>query len=438
MEDMNDWRRTHYSGEITPEMEGSEVVVAGWVHEVRDLGGVAFVVVRDRQGKAQVTIPKKKVDEEIAEQMTSLVRESVVMVKGTVQEDERAPNNYELIPEGLKVLSNSDTPLPMDVSGKVNAELDTRLNSRYMDLRKAEVSSIFKIRDTALTEVRNFLEKNGFIEITTPKMVATATEGGTDLFPISYFEKEAFLNQSPQLFKQMMMASGLDKVYEIGPIFRAEEHDTRRHLNESISIDVEMAFSDHKDVMSVLEEMISHVCREVKEKCSKELEALDHDLDAPETPFERIKYSEAIDIAAEKDVEVVWGDDLPTPGEKAVGREIGTYYYIVDWPSEIKPFYAMPEPDNKEKSRAFDLMHPEFELSSGAQRVHNIDMLEERMLEQGLNPEDFKFYIDSFKYGMPPHAGWGVGAERLLMALTGSKNIREVTLFPRDRNRLTP
>ncbi|WGI18152.1 aspartate--tRNA(Asn) ligase [Methanonatronarchaeum sp. AMET-Sl] len=435
---MKDWRRTHYSGEITPEMEGSEVVVAGWIHEVRDLGGVAFVVLRDREGKAQITIPKKKVPEELAEKMTSLVRESVVMVRGNIQKDERAPGNFELIPNDMKILSESKTPLPMDVSGKVNAELDTRLNSRYMDLRKPEINAIFKIRSVALTEVRNYLESQGYIEITTPKMVATATEGGTDLFPISYFEKEAFLNQSPQLFKQIMMASGLDKVYEIGPIFRAEEHDTNRHLNESISIDIESAFSDHNDVMKLLEEMIHHVTKNVEERCQSELRALEHNLIVPETPFERIKYEEAIDIAGDHGVEVVWGDDIPTAGEKAVGEEIGTYYYIVDWPSEIKPFYALPEPENQELSRAFDLMHPRFELSSGAQRVHKIKLLEKRMLNQDLDPEDFEFYLNAFRYGMPPHAGWGVGAERLLMALTGKKNIREVTLFPRDRNRLTP
>ncbi|WP_086637847.1 aspartate--tRNA(Asn) ligase [Methanonatronarchaeum thermophilum] len=435
---MKDWRRTHYSEEISPEMEGSEVVVAGWIHETRDLGGVAFVVLRDRAGKIQVTIPKKKVDEELAEKIISQVRETVVMVRGTVQKDERAPGNFELIPNDLKILSKSKTPLPMDVSGKVDAELDTRLNSRYMDLRKPEIGAVFKIRSKTLTEVRNYLENQGFLEITTPKMVATATEGGTDLFPISYFEKEAFLNQSPQLFKQMMMASGLDKVYEIGPIFRAEEHDTRRHLNESISIDVEQAFSDHNDVMQLLEDMIQHITEKVKKDCGKELQTLNHDLEIPETPFERVKYEEAIELAGEKGVDVVWGDDLPTPGEKAVGEEIGTYYYITEWPSEIKPFYALPEPENKEITRAFDLMHPRFELSSGAQRVHQIDLLEKRMTTQGLAPENFEFYIDSFKYGMPPHAGWGVGAERLLMALTGKENIREVTLFPRDRNRLTP
>lgn len=437
MNEMGDWRRSHYSNELTPQMEEKEVTVAGWVHEIRDLGGVLFIVLRDREGKIQITLPRGKVSEELTEKASNLTKESVVMIKGKIKEDKRAPSGFEIIPKKIKVLSEAETPLPFEISGKVKTELSTRLNSRFLDLRRDEISSIFKIRDVVFTKVREFLENQDFIEITTPKMVATATEGGTDLFPISYFEKEAFLNQSPQLFKQIMMSAGLDKVYEIGPIFRAEEHDTRRHLNESISIDIEASFSDHNDVMQTLEQMLGYVIKEVKKECEEELASISSQINQPELPLKRLKYEEAIEIANKNNIDVIWGEDLSTPAEKAIGKEIGDYYFITDWPSKIKPFYAQPK-KNSELSKAFDLMHPEFEISSGAQRVHDLEMLKERMTQQGLNPDDFDFYLDTFRYGIPPHSGWGLGAERLLMAITNKSNIREVILFPRDRKRLIP
>lgn len=438
MNKMRDWRRTHYSNELSSNIEDEEVIIAGWVHEIRDLGGVMFVVIRDREGKIQTTLPTDEVNDKLLEKASNLNKESVIMVKGKVKEDERAPGGFEVIPTQMKILSEASTPLPFEVSGKVNTDLSTRLNSRFLDLRRPKISAIFKIRSKVFTKIRNFLEKEGFIEITTPKMVATATEGGTDLFPISYFEKEAFLNQSPQLFKQIMMSSGLDKVYEIGQIFRAEEHDTRRHLNESVSIDIESSFSDHKDVMETLEEMLVYTIEGVKEECQDELEKIDSTLEKPELPLKRLRYQEAIEIANKNDIDVLWGDDLSTPAEKAIGKEIGDFYFITDWPSKIKPFYAKPKENNQKLTKAFDLMHPKFEISSGAQRVHDIELLKNRMISQDLDPNDFGFYIDAFKYGMPPHSGWGLGAERLLMAITNKSNIREVTLFPRDRKRLIP
>lgn len=429
------WKRTHYSDEITPNMEGREVVIAGWVHEIRDLGGVSFVIIRDRKGKVQLTAPNSKITEEIKDKISSLNRESVVSAKGKVSEDERAPGNFEIIPNELYILSEADSPLPLDVSGNVKSELDTRLNARFMDLRREEIGSIFKIRSQVFTEIRNFLESEEFIEITTPKMVATATEGGTELFPISYFGREAFLNQSPQLYKQIMMATGLDRVYEIGPIFRAEEHDTVKHLNETTSIDIESAFSTKEDVMCVLERLIFNVYKGVKENCQAELKSLDRELDVPELPLKRLDYDEALNIAKNKGADIRYGDDFTTEAEKMVGEKIDEIYFITGWPADIKPFYVQPK---GESSTAFDLMHPRFELSSGAQRVHDKALLEKRLRKQGLNPEDFEFYLDSFDYGMPPHSGWGLGAERLLMAMTGASNIREVVMFPRDRRRLFP
>ena len=239
---------------VTPDIGRAKCV--GFVHEVRDLGGLTFVLVRDRTGILQVTVPKKKVPPEVAEAVRSVSRESVVMVTGEVKATEKAPGGRELVPSSFEILSRAETPLPLDVAEKVPAELDTRLDVRFLDARRPRIAAVFQVRSAVLHETSRYLHKHEFIQITTPKIVAAATEGGTELFPIAYFEKEAFLNQSPQLYKQMMMGAGFEKVFEIGPIFRAEEHNTTRHLNEATSIDVEVSFADHEDVMTLLEGLV--------------------------------------------------------------------------------------------------------------------------------------------------------------------------------------
>jgi nondiscriminating aspartyl-tRNA synthetase len=430
--------RTHYSTQITPEMNGSSVTICGWAHEIRDLGGITFLVVRDREGFAQVTLFKKTIDKNVLETVRNLSRESVVAVAGNVKKEGKAPNGYEIIPTAVAVLGKADSPLPMDTTGKVDADLDTRLDVRFMDIRRPYTQSIFRIRHLIMKSVREFLDREGFVEITTPKVVATATEGGTALFPITYFEREAFLNQSPQLFKQLMMSGGLDRVFEIGPIFRAEEHDTRKHLNEATSIDIEASFLDNEDVMVILENLIEYVYLNIADRGADYLNTLGAELAIPKTPFKRITYDEAIKIASDNGEKIEWGDDLSTESEHFIGETVGEHYFIVDWPTKIKPFYALPYENKPEICRAFDMMHPRMELSSGAQRVHSYELLRKRIIEQGLNAEGFDFYLKAFRYGMPPHSGWGLGTERLLMTMLRIENIREVVLFPRDRKRLSP
>ncbi|MBL7117758.1 MAG: aspartate--tRNA(Asn) ligase, partial [Candidatus Syntrophoarchaeum sp.] len=246
-----------YATEITADVDGEEVTVAGWVHEKRDLGGVFFLIVRDISGFAQVTLHKGEVEKGLFERMKKVPRESVVAIEGKVKSEKKAPSGYEILPERMEVLSEASQVLPLDTTGKVGAELDTRLDARFMDLRTERTKQIFIIRSRVLKAIRDFFDEHGFIEINTSKIVSAATEGGTALFPISYFEREAFLNQSPQLYKQMLMASGFDRVYEIAPIFRAEEHDTTKHLNEATSVDIEVAFVSDEAVMAILEELIA-------------------------------------------------------------------------------------------------------------------------------------------------------------------------------------
>jgi aspartyl-tRNA synthetase len=426
-----------YTSEIGEEDSGKQVLLYGWIHEVRDLGGVVFALLRDREGLIQITCPKKR-SPELIKKIRKVRRESVVRIVGEVKAEPKAPGGFEILPNEFEVISEADAPLPLDVAEKVPAELDTRLDARFLDLRKPRVQAIFRIRHQMIQSVRSFLSEEGFIEVHTPKIVSTATEGGTELFPISYFEREAFLNQSPQLYKQVLMATGLEKVFEIGPIFRAEEHNTVRHLNEAISIDIEQSFTDHEGVMRVLERLVNRVYADIVKNCERYLDWIGVELEVPKLPFQRITYDEAVEMVKKKGEEITWGDDFSTPALKALSEEVNEHYFIVDWPTEIKPFYAMPYENEPEISKTFDLMAGSLELASGAQRVHIYDLLVRKLREKGLNPDSFEFYISAFRYGMPPHAGWGLGADRLLMSILNLKNIREAVIFPRDRTRLTP
>ena len=366
---LNDWRRTHYTKDVNESLNEEEIIIMGWVHEIRDLGGIIFVLVRDKDGIIQVTAPVKHISPEVVEEIKKFRKESVVAIKGTVQESGKAPNGVEIIPTQIKILSLANQPLPMDPTEKVKAEIDTRLDSRFLDLRKSKVSGIFKIKSRMLHSVRAFFEENGFIETNTPKLVASATEGGTELFPITYFEREAFLGQSPQLYKQMMMSAGFDKVYEIAQIFRAEEHDTLRHLNEAISIDMEASFMSDSDVMKLLNDLVIKVIEDVKENCKDELATLEVDLKVPEGQFEILKYDDVVDMVNSKDVSMEWGEDLSRAAEKVLGEMMEGYYFLTEWPTEIKPFYVMPNEKEPTKSHAFDLMYKDLEISSGAMRL---------------------------------------------------------------------
>ncbi|MFP4530304.1 MAG: aspartate--tRNA(Asn) ligase [Halodesulfurarchaeum sp.] len=422
---------------------GMEATIAGWVHEIRDLGGIAFLILRDRTGKIQVKFEKDELDETLVDRALSVHRESVLQVTGTVFEEDRAPTGVEIVPDSLAVVAEADPELPLDPSGKVGAELSTRLDNRTLDLRRDETRAIFEIRGEVLRAARETFRELGGTEITTPKIVATGTEGGTELFPITYFGREAFMNQSPQLFKQLLAASGLERVFEIGPIFRAEEHNTPRHLNEATSIDFESAFIDADEAMDVAETFVRSVYEAVEANCSDQLETLGlaDSFAVPAADFPRITYEEAIQRANATGVveeQLVWGDDLPTEAEKALGEDIGQHYFITNWPSEVKPFYIKDEDDDPDVSTGFDLNHPRMELVSGGQREHRYDELVEGFEAQGLDPAAFEYYTKMFKYGMPPHAGWGMGAERLLVTMLDLDNIREAVLFPRDRTRLSP
>lgn len=437
LDDLGNLRRTHFSTQITPKLAGKEVIVMGRVVDMRDLGGIKFFILSDIAGTIQITTPKAKTDKKLLAKIDELTKESSVAVKGKVVAARQAPKGVEVLPLEIRILNLASTPLPLDPRGRVKANLDTRLDARGLDLRRSESVAIFKIRHQAVQAIREYLVSQDFIEVHTPKIVATATESGAALFPVSYFEREAFLSQSPQLYKEVLTGC-FERVFEIGPIFRAEEHDTPRHLNEAISVDIEAAYTTADDVMEILEELIVHVFAQVKQKCADELKVLGHKLEVSKKPFPRVTYDEAIKKLEHAGVKVPWGEDLSTPAEKKLGEIIGGAYFVVDWPIAIKPFYIHPKKGDPKLGEAFDLMFGELELASGGTRIHQADMLVGQLKEKGLSPQNFESHLLSYRYGVPPHAGWGLGLDRLTMVLTNMTNIREVVLFPRDRQRLTP
>jgi aspartyl-tRNA synthetase len=323
---------------------------------------------------------------------------------------------------------------------KTPVGIDTRLDLRAIDLRRNFLQSIFHIRYTVLNASRDFLSRQGFIEVNTPKMIATATEGGAALFPIFYYDREAFLAQSPQLYKEQLTMA-FENVFEIGPIFRAEPSRTNRHLSESISIDVEKAFVDYNDIMSLLERLILHVLDSVKEKNQNDLAYLDFESLNFELPFPKYSYSDLIEKLQEGGERITWGDDLsPQTMRNLPDERMNGFYFITDWPTSIKPFYvkAKSVPESERVSESFDLMYGSLEISSGSTRINRKDELLGKMKKQGLNTQAFDYHLKVFDYGMPPHAGFGVGLERLMMAITKIDNIRDTILYPRDIDRLSP
>jgi nondiscriminating aspartyl-tRNA synthetase len=413
---------------------GERVTVAGWVTRTRILSNISFIILRDMTGDIQVTVK----DDGLREVVAGLGREDVISVTGEAASSEIAHAGFEFFPESIDVLNKAEQPLPFDLFGTVKAELDTRLDYRFMDFRTPRTTAIFRIQNELLIAFRRFLTERSYLEIQPPCIIASASEGGADLFSIPYFERQAYLAQSPQLYKQMCAIS-FEKVYTIVPIWRAEKFNTPTHLNESRQMDIEQAFVDDETVMEVLEQCLVHVIEQVKERCPGELEALGRKLEAPELPLRRLTYTEAVELLQGAGEEMVWGEDFSKAQERRLSELVGEEaFFIKDWPSVQKAFYAMPHEDDPDLVHAFDLLYGGIELSSGTQRIHVPELLRQQIRKKGLDPEDFAHYIESFSYGAPPHAGWSIGLERLTMTVCGTSNIRECCMFPRDRDRLVP
>ncbi|MFW9887942.1 MAG: aspartate--tRNA(Asn) ligase [Candidatus Thorarchaeota archaeon] len=436
--------RTHFTTEITAEIADSEVIIMGWVHILRDKGKIKFLVLRDEKGQCQITIPQAKVSQEVFEVSEQLKPEYAVAVTGKVVAAKQVASGAEIIPTKIRII-NTAQRLPIDVvEGKVDIDLDTRLNYRILDLRKPSINAIFRVQHLLVRFAREYLESNGFVEIHTPKIVAEATEGGANLFEIKYFDKKAYLAQSPQFYKQLMLLAGFGRVFEIAPVFRAEKHNTKRHVNEYTSFDFEMAWiTDVDDVMKMEERMLNHSFKKTSEAAANELELLGIELVVPKVPFKRIKYAEAIDLLNSEGKELAVTDDIDPEAERLLGEifpeKFGTdMVFLTHYPLELRPAYTMPSMTDEGMTESFDLTYKGMEITTGSQRIHIYDLLVERFKAKGFDPDAFAFYLDPFKYGAPPHGGLGLGVERLTMQLLGIENIREAILLPRDRDRITP
>ena len=444
--ELGDWRRTHYSFQISDSVINKVVTVIGWISSKRDHGNVLFVQIRDRFGDIQILVKRKELSENIFDSLKSLKEHSSIAIKGKVVEQKNSSNEFEVIPEDIRILSVSNKPAPFLTQSISSIGIDTRLDLRAIDLRRNHLQNVFKIRNTILNSIREYLNDNYFVEVNTPKMIATATEGGAALFPIFYYDREAFLAQSPQLYKEQLTMA-FENVFEIAPIFRAEPSRTNRHLSEAMSVDVEKAYVDYTDMMDYLDNLIRYIIQSVNDKNQIELDSLGIELPNVSKPFSRITYSTLVENLQNSHKYIRWGDDIsPKLLKDLFGDE---FYFITDWPSSTKPFYVkskkmdpIAEPNNGDDPRmlseSFDLMYGSLELSSGSTRISNKGDLMDNMKKKGLSHKAFDYHLRVFDYGVPPHAGFGLGLERLLMAILKLDNIRDATFYPRDIDRLTP
>ncbi len=432
--DLGNLRRTHYSKELDPSKDGSEVTVMGWILSVRGHGNISFVTIRDNMGDIQIVAKAGDCPDEIREKISKLKEHSSIGVTGKVKASEKAANGIEIIPTELRVFSEVEKIPPFEPQAKTVKNIDTRLEVRPIDLRRKVLQHVFLARSLVLKSVRDYFYEENFTEINTPKMIATATEGGAALFPIFYYNKEAFLAQSPQLYKEQLTMS-FEKVFEIAPIFRAEPSRTNRHLAEAISIDFEEAYVDYNDVMNRIEQIIKKTVQVVNDYAK---ENTDVEFVIPGIPesIPRYSYTELVEKMQKAGAKTEWGDDLYPSNLKKIGLE--GFYFIKDWPMGPKPFYVKVSKENPKISESFDLMFGDLELSSGSTRIEKKEELAERMKNKGMKVDAFEYHLGAFDYGVPPHAGCGIGLERLIMALTGTENIRDTTFYPRDVDRLTP
>ena len=424
--------RTHYIEDVNVDMKGQEVIIGGWVEDLRKMGKMTFLTLRDVTGITQIILT-----DDVMRSINDITRQSVVRVTGKIQDTKARDFKCEIKASEINVLANASHVLPIDPIGRLESHIDNRLNSRALDMRNQKTASIFKIRHYVLASLRKTLSEKKFIEITTPKIIGSASEGGANLFSLDYFGKQAYLAQSPQLYKEQMTI-GLERVFEIASFYRAEKSHTGRHLSEFTSVDIEAAFMDYTDVMDVLEDLVLNTFKYVSENCKVEQEIIGNKINIPNSPFQKITYSEALEELNSKDAKLEFGDDLLDSHLRVIGENHPGFYFLTDWPIKLKPFYIMENQDSPEISESFDLQYGYLELSSGGTRLHNAEKIKARLSEQNLDPTKFSEHLQAFEWGMPPHAGWGLGLERLLTVILGIDNVREVILYPRDPERLKP
>lgn len=428
--------------ELKSQQDGP-VTIGGWVETLRDQKRIQFIIIRDESGSVQVTYPRPSEEDSLADQVSALTHGSFVIVKGQLKHDERVKlGGIEILLEGLEVVSASlpDSPIAEDTS------IDKRLDWRFIDFRRPELNLMMQVQTTIEQAWREHWLANDFVEIHSPKLMASPSESHAELFKLEYFEGHAYLAQSPQFYKQMAMSAGLNRVFEIGPVFRADPSFTSRHATEFVSIDMEMSWIDsHEDVMSFQEELMVKAITAVKQKHGERIKELyEIDIEIPSTPFPRIPLAEAHEIIEKRGYKVPRTDgDLDPEGERQISQyakeELGhEFVFLTDYPKHIRPFYHMRHEDNDALTKSYDLIWKGTEITTGAQRENRIEVLEAQAKDKGLDPEGLEFYMDFFRYGVPPHGGFGMGLTRVVMLMLELPNIREASFLFRGPNRLQP
>jgi aspartyl-tRNA synthetase len=411
---------------------GQNLAFVGWIEDFRDMGKIGFISVRDMTGTFQGVVTGN-----ILSNLREIPRQSVIMINGIIQ-DTRAENfQVEVKVEKITVLSKAASPLPIDPTGRVSSSLDKRLDSRALDLRNFRISNIFRTRSNALYLIRKYLFSKMFVEVNTPKIIGSATEGGADLFGFEYFSKKAFLAQSPQLYKEQLTL-GLERVFEISSYFRAEPSHTVRHLSEFVSVDLEAAFLEYTDVMDIIEDLVISTIKDLITNYNNEMKYFGDSKDIMVNKIPRITYEKCLEDLKGLGETIEFGEDLSDPALRKLGEIYPSFYFIIDWPTKLKPFYIHEHEEKPELSKSFDLQYGYLEIVSGGTREHDSLKLKNKLQEKGLNPSSFSDHLQAFEWGMPPHSGCGLGFDRFMMILTKSANIREVVLYPRDTERLSP
>ncbi|MFA5406031.1 MAG: aspartate--tRNA(Asn) ligase [Candidatus Nanoarchaeia archaeon] len=434
--------RTYSSNAI--KLTGKQVLIQGWVSEIRKLGGITFIVIRDRTGLMQVTFPKKKVGEKLFAIAESLKKESVVSITGLVNKNTQAPGGAEVIPSSVDVISVAEQPIPLDLSGKIESNLDKRLDWRSIDLRSPKSTAIFKVENVVLKTIHSYLQKKGFLNVITPRILGVPAEGGSEIFPVIYFEREAFLRQDPQLHRQLTIAGGFDKIYEVGPSWRAEQSHTTRHVCEYDTVACEVAFINNEyDIMRIEEGLFSSIIAAVIKECPEELKLFDIKLEPLKTPFPVLEFPAVYDLLEKLGHPVPTGGDIDSEAEALLcdytkKKYKSDAFFINRFPSKIKPFYVMKDEKDPAYARSTDLIFKGLEMSSGGQREHRHEQLIKQVKEKKMNPAFVTWFTDIFKYGVPPHGGFSIGIPRLVKQILNLGNIREAILFPRDTERLMP
>ncbi|HBH13767.1 MAG: Aspartyl-tRNA synthetase [Clostridiales bacterium 38_11] len=420
------------------ELQDKEVRLFGWIHNIKAFKEFSFAYLRDRSGIVQMIIDDEKI-------LSSLKLESSVKATGRVQMNEKAPGGVEIIVSELEVVGEAKYDLlPFTINGiDINASLDKQLDYRTISLRRMDRRAVFKVQQEIVQAYRDFLTKEGFTEIHTPKIIGMETEGGADIFMLDYFGTRAFMAQSPQFYKQMMVGAGFERVFEIGAAYRAEPHSTWRHLNEYMSLDLEMGFIEsEEEIMDLEERLIKHMISHLKTSCVEELKIMKAELPTIET-IPRITLSDAQSILLEKFGKKSPVGNIDAEGEKIFAQYVKDEYhsdfvFLTKYPASKRPLYTMPDDSLEGMTKSFDLIFKGLEITTGGQRIHDYDMLVKSILKSGGKTEDFDFYLESFKYGVPPHGGLAIGLERITMMFLGLDNIRKATLLPRDINRVKP